>query len=308
VAADDQTKTGAGNLAAIALAKKSPMVSSSFAFLLSQAARIKDATLRKETLDALGNPHTCIQHRANVTDAQKSAIPANADQRQPVESSGFRGHSGWRKRRRLSGGDGEWPCGQFGVCSADHSKSSSIEPELTAQSRRMSDMQETAQQYVQRILGHAEGHDPLRVQATTPNKLDRLTKGVPSSKLRKRPAPDKWSVVEILAHLGDAEIVVAWRIRSILGAPGTPLQAYDQNAWVAAGHYAKRDPRECLEQFRAVRKGNLALLKSLTPEQWKNHGMHAERGQETIEHIVRLMAGHDLNHLQQVERILDTKK
>jgi hypothetical protein len=74
VAAGDQTKTGAGNPAAIALAKKSPMVSSSFAFLLSQAARIKDAMLRKETLDALGNPHTCIQHRANVTDAQKSAI------------------------------------------------------------------------------------------------------------------------------------------------------------------------------------------------------------------------------------------
>jgi hypothetical protein len=181
-------------------------------------------------------------------------------------------------------------------------------PDLTTPSRRMSDMQETAQQYVQRILGHAEGRDPLKVQATTPSKLARLTKGVPSSKLRKRPAPDKWSVVEILAHLGDAEIVVAWRIRSILGAPGTALQAYDQNAWVAAGHYAKRDARECLEQFRAVRGGNLALLKSLTAEQWKNHGMHAERGQETIEHIVRLMAGHDLNHLQQVERILSTKK
>ena len=169
-------------------------------------------------------------------------------------------------------------------------------------------MQETAQQYVERILGHAKGHDPLKIQASTPTKLGRLTKGVASSKLRKRPAPDKWSVVEILAHLGDAEIVVAWRIRSILGAPGTPLQAYDQNAWVRAGHYAKRDPRKCLEQFRAVREVNLALLKSLTPEQWKNHGMHAERGQETIEHIVRLMAGHDLNHLQQVERILGVRK
>jgi hypothetical protein len=70
-AADDQTKTGSGNAEAIALAKQSPMVRSAYAFLLSQAARIKDDTLRKETLDALGNPDTCVQHRASLTDAQK---------------------------------------------------------------------------------------------------------------------------------------------------------------------------------------------------------------------------------------------
>ena len=73
-AADDQTKTGAGNSAAIALAKRSPMVRSSYEFLLQQAERIKDHKLRKETLDALGNAATCVQHRANLSDAQKNAI------------------------------------------------------------------------------------------------------------------------------------------------------------------------------------------------------------------------------------------
>jgi hypothetical protein len=170
------------------------------------------------------------------------------------------------------------------------------------------DMKETPQEYIQRILGNLAGQDGLKVQAATAKKLERLVKGAPAAKLHKRPAPDKWSVVEILAHLGDAEIVIGWRMRSILGAPGTPIQAFDQDAWVAAGHYAKRDPRKCLEQFRAVREANLALLKSLTPEQWKHYGMHTERGQETVEHIVRLMAGHDLNHLQQIERILAPKK
>ena len=58
------------------------------------------------------------------------------------------------------------------------------------------------------------------------------------------------------------------------------------------------------DAFRAAREANLALLKSLTPEQWKYYGMHSERGQETIEHTVRMLAGHDLNHLQQIERIL----
>jgi len=73
-AADDQTKTGAGNSAAIALAKKSPMVRSTYEFLLQQADRIKDNKLRKETLDALGNDGTCVQHRASLSDAQKNAF------------------------------------------------------------------------------------------------------------------------------------------------------------------------------------------------------------------------------------------
>ena len=164
-------------------------------------------------------------------------------------------------------------------------------------------MTETAQQYIQRILAHVEGKQPLAVQAATARKLERLIKGVPTSRLRKRPAADKWSVSEILAHLGDAEIVIGFRMRLILGAPGTPIAAYDQDSWVTSGHYEKRDPHKSLEQFSVLREANLALLKSLMPEQWKQYGMHAERGQETIEHIVRMTAGHDINHLQQIERI-----
>jgi hypothetical protein len=165
-------------------------------------------------------------------------------------------------------------------------------------------MKETPREYTARMLGLVEGQDPRRVQAGTPRKLERLIDAVPVSKLRKRPAPGKWSAGEILAHLADSEIVVGWRVRHILGAPGTPIQAFDQNSWVAAGHYEKRDPRRSVEQFRVLREVNLALLKSLTPEQWKHHGMHAERGQETVEHIVRMTAGHDLNHTKQIERIL----
>jgi hypothetical protein len=165
-------------------------------------------------------------------------------------------------------------------------------------------MNETPQQYTQRILGHSEGKQPMAVQSSTAKKLERLIKGVPTAKLRKRPAPDKWSVNEIVAHLADVEIVVGFRMRLILGAPGTPIAAFDQDAWVSSGHYEKRDPRKSVEQFRVAREANLALLKSLTPEQWKHYGMHAERGQETIEHTVRMLAGHDLNHLQQIERIL----
>ena len=169
-------------------------------------------------------------------------------------------------------------------------------------------MSETAQQYTQRILANAQGQDAIKLQSATTKKLDRLIKGVPIAKLRKRPAPDKWSVAEILAHLADVEIVIGWRMRSILGAPGTAVQAYDQNAWVTTGHYDKRDPRKSIELHRVVREANLALLKSLSPDQWKHYGQHAERGQESIEHIARMVAGHDVNHIRQIENILKPPK
>jgi hypothetical protein len=169
-------------------------------------------------------------------------------------------------------------------------------------------MQETPQEYIQRILATLGGKTPLKVQAATPKKLSRLIARAPAAKLRKRPAPGKWSAAEILAHLADSEIVVGWRMRQILGAPGTPIQAFDQDSWAAAGRYEKRDAKKSLELFRGVREANLALLKSLTKEQWKHHGMHAERGVETIERITAMMAGHDLNHVAQVERIVVAKK
>lgn len=165
-------------------------------------------------------------------------------------------------------------------------------------------MKETPQEYVQRILGYLGGQDPLSIQRRTPKELERLLKGAAASRLQQRPAPGKWSVTEILAHLSDTEIVASWRIRAILGAPGTPLQAFDQDAWVAAGHYDRRDPRTSLELFRVLREVNLELFQTLTPEQWKLYGMHVERGVETVEHMVRLFAGHDLNHTRQVEQIL----
>jgi hypothetical protein len=90
-------------------------------------------------------------------------------------------------------------------------------------------MNETVQQYIHRITEYVEGKEPLAVQRATATKLARLIDGIPLGKLRKRPAADKWSVSEILAHLADAEIVGGFRMRLILGAPGTPITAFDQD-------------------------------------------------------------------------------
>src|SRR3974377_1784532 len=173
--------------------------------------------------------------------------------------------------------------------------------------RRSAPMKETVQQYMQRIQAKIAGKDPLRTQSETARRLAALLKRGAPARLQKRLAPDKWSVVEILAHLADVEMVTGWRLRSILAAPGTPIQAFDQDAWAAAGQYSKREARKSLEQFRILREANLAFLKSLTPEQRKFFGMHAERGQESIERLTSLMAGHDINHLEQIQSILVPK-
>jgi len=165
-------------------------------------------------------------------------------------------------------------------------------------------MQETAQEYKKRIFGYLAENDALKVQVATPKKLERMVSGASASKLRKKPAPGKWSIAEILAHLADVELVVGYRTRTILGAPGSPIQAFDQDKWAQAMRYGKADPRRSLERFIAYRKANVDLMKSLSTAEWKYHGMHAERGEESIETIARLAAGHDINHLRQIEKLL----
>jgi hypothetical protein len=165
-------------------------------------------------------------------------------------------------------------------------------------------MSDTPQQYTQRLLSQTKGQQPLKVQSATPKKIKQLIKRQSAAKLRKRPAPEKWSVAEIVTHLVDTEFAGGFRMRMILGAPGTPIGAFDQDAWALAGHYGKRDAHESLGHFTALRQANLAMLKHLAPEQWKHYGIHAERGQETVEHIVTMFAGHDLNHLGQIEAIV----
>jgi hypothetical protein len=163
---------------------------------------------------------------------------------------------------------------------------------------------ETAQEYTKRMLGLAKGRDPLKVQAATPARLERLVKDQPRRLLTRRSAPGKWSAAEIVAHLADAEIVHAYRLRMILSQNTTEIQAFNQDKWAAVVRYDRVAVRDALVVFAAVRRTNLALIKRLTPQERQQYGMHQERGKETIDHISRMYAGHDLNHLAQIERIV----
>ncbi len=164
-------------------------------------------------------------------------------------------------------------------------------------------MNETPQQYTKRILSYVEGQHPLRIQRATLRKIERLIRPLTRQQMRKRPAPGKWSIGEILAHLAETELVGGYRIRMILSANGTPIQAFDQNIWAQNSNYARQDPQKSLRMFRVLRESNLALLRSLPKKMWSYYGMHAERGKETVARVARMYAGHDINHLQQIERI-----
>ena len=109
----------------------------------------------------------------------------------------------------------------------------------------------------------ASGKDPLRLQQAAPRKFAALTKGLSKKQLTRRPEPGKWSIAEILAHLADAELVIGYRLRLILASNGTPIQAFDQDAWAETFSYSRRDPKTSLETFRTLRENNLRLLSSV---------------------------------------------
>ena len=162
---------------------------------------------------------------------------------------------------------------------------------------------EAAAAYKARILSYQTGADFLALQAAAPGILASLIEGLSPEELACRPAPGKWSIQELVAHLADDELVGSYRIRMILSSPGIAIQAFDQDVWSRSGRYDQTDVRLSLERYRVLRHANLALLGSLRAEEWDMFGVHAERGVESIRDIAMYFAGHDINHFRQIEAI-----
>ncbi len=165
-------------------------------------------------------------------------------------------------------------------------------------------MKETPEQYKARILGLMEGKDAMSVQRETAARLAKLMDGAPADQLSKRPAADKWSVSEILVHLAEAEVSCFWRYRQMIEHNGATIIPFDQDLWYKLGDYPARDAKESLQLFRLMRDANVRMLDRLTPEQWQSGGVHTERGPMTVADLVRQMAGHDINHVAQVEKLV----
>jgi len=164
-------------------------------------------------------------------------------------------------------------------------------------------MPDTAE-YLARVRQHAQGKDPLVLQEETPKLLAGLIAKASRNELTTRPAENKWSIGEILAHLAEDEISTAWRYRQMVEHNGIELAGFDQDLWARLGAYPTREPRESLELFRLLRATNLLFLKQLAPEQWDCFGIHAERGRITVRDLAVHMVGHDANHVEQIRKLL----
>jgi hypothetical protein len=158
--------------------------------------------------------------------------------------------------------------------------------------------------YQQMLLSWLGEDDPYAAQASTPATLRSLVADA-GEQLRTRPADDEWSVIELVGHITDAELVSAGRYRWILAQDEPPLVGYDQALWAARLRHRDADPADLLDLFDALRRANLALWKNTAEADRARFGRHSERGPESYELTFRLIAGHDRVHVDQARRTLE---
>ena len=166
-------------------------------------------------------------------------------------------------------------------------------------------MAETFAEYAQRIRTYLGNKEPLESMRETRDMLASLVQSLPDGIAKKSPEPGKWSIAEIVTHLSDTELAAGFRFRAIAGGDdGVPIPGYDQERWAAAGNYREAKLEESLKSFLAVREMNLRFLSGLPKSAWSKYGIHSERGRETLRELAVLVAGHDLNHIAQIRKIL----
>jgi uncharacterized damage-inducible protein DinB len=148
------------------------------------------------------------------------------------------------------------------------------------------------------------GQDPIPVIIATAERLHALIDPLSPAHVDRAPAPGKWSIREIVAHLADSELVFSFRLRQALAEDHPIIQPFDQGIW--GQHYAAYDAPSGLALFTAARNWNIKLLTTVTEPDRHRPTTHPERGTMTLWTIVETMAGHDINHLQQIERLAVT--
>jgi DinB family protein len=158
-------------------------------------------------------------------------------------------------------------------------------------------------EYQRLMLSLLGQDDPASVQEETPGAV-RAMIATASADLRRRPAEGEWSVLELVGHLADAELVMAGRYRWVLAHDEPPITGYDQDRWVDRLRHNEDDPHDLLALFEALRRANLALWRGTPAPARRRVGIHSERGPESLDLMFRMLAGHDRFHLAQMDRTL----
>jgi hypothetical protein len=136
---------------------------------------------------------------------------------------------------------------------------------------------------------------------STSAEIGSLIEALGPEKSMAAPAPGKWSAAEIVSHLADCELVFGFRLRQTQAEDAPIIQPFDQDNWAAA--YPGIPASDALAAFTALRKWNLRLIGASLPQAAARPVTHPERGTMTFLTLVETMAGHDLNHLGQLQRL-----
>jgi DinB superfamily len=138
----------------------------------------------------------------------------------------------------------------------------------------------------------------------SPKEIAAAVSGLSDKILRYKPAPEKWSILEILAHLADVEILYAYRIRQMLADKKPVIAPIDQDDWARNLGYMESVPAELVALYGLNRHHNLRLLRRLKPGDLEKSAFHPEYKKDvTLAEMVERMGGHGANHLQQIERL-----
>ena len=157
------------------------------------------------------------------------------------------------------------------------------------------------QEYREALLTVIGDQDPVAVLERTPARIRELTSGRGGRELSAPPAPGEWSPAQIVGHLLDVDVVYGFRIRLALTADRPAFPGYDEKLW---SELPKPGCEELCRAFESLRAVNVWLLRALDQAAWAREAVHDEQGPETVEVMVRKVAGHDLAHLNQLERAL----
>ena len=157
--------------------------------------------------------------------------------------------------------------------------------------------------YIASLLEILGDRDPLEVMRELVPGVRRATEGLSPEELRTPEAEGKWSIIEVVQHLADSELVLGFRMRMALAHDEPELAGFDQDLWASRLRYRDNKLEHALTELQQGRDATLRLVASLRPPEFQRFGRHAERGDESIARMIDLAAGHGLVHLRQIERI-----
>jgi len=146
-----------------------------------------------------------------------------------------------------------------------------------------------------------DGRPVETILAETAPAMTAHLKTMGPEKAAAAPAPGKWSPAEILCHLADCELAFGFRLRQTLAEDGPTVQSFDQEKWAAT--YSGIPADRALAAFSTFRAWNLQLMTAALPAAAGRQMTHPEWGTVTFMGVLEMIAGHDLNHLAQFERI-----